>query len=44
MLLNHEIFAHCFMSLDMFQCLSVYSLWELEQNLYPVIVLELYKY
>ena len=28
--LNHEIFAPCFMSLDMFQCLGIYSLWELE--------------
>ena len=28
--LEHEIFASCFMSLDMFQCLLVYSVWELE--------------
>ena len=28
--LDHEIFAPYFMSLDMFQCLLVYSLWELE--------------
>ena len=28
--LDHEIFAPCFMSLDMFQCFLVYSLWELE--------------
>ena len=28
--LDHEIFAPCFMSLDMFQCLLVYSLWEPE--------------
>ena len=26
---SHEIFAACFMSLDMFQCLLVYTLWEL---------------
>ena len=36
--LDHEIFAPCFMSLGMFQCLLVYSLWELEQNLYPAVV------
>ena len=42
--LNQEMFAPCFMSLDMFQCLLVYSLWELEQNLYPTIVWKLYKY
>ena len=24
--------------LDMFKCLLVYSLWELEQNLYPAVV------
>ena len=35
--LDHEIFASCFMSLDIFQCLLVYSLWELEQNSYPAI-------
>ena len=28
--LDHEIFAPCFMSLDIFQCLLIYSLWELE--------------
>ena len=28
--LDHENFAPYFMSLDMFQCLLVYSLWELE--------------
>ena len=28
--LEDEIFAPCFMSLDMFQCLLVYSLLELE--------------
>ena len=28
--LDHEIFASCCMSLDMFQCLLVYSLWKLE--------------
>ena len=28
--LDDEIFAPCFMSLFMFQCLLVYSLWELE--------------
>ena len=36
--LGHEMFAPCFMSLDMFQCLLVYSLRELEENLYPSIV------
>ena len=36
--LDHEIFAPCFMSLDMFQCLLVDSLWELEQNLYLTVV------
>ena len=40
--LDHEIFAPCFMSLDMFQCLLVYSLWELEQNLYPTVVWKLH--
>ena len=38
LLQDHEIFAPCFMSLYMFQYLLVYSLWELEQNLYPTIV------
>ena len=28
--LDHEIFASCFMSLDIVQCLLVYSLWKLE--------------
>ena len=28
--LDHEIFAYCFASLDMFQYLLVYSVWELE--------------
>ena len=28
--LDYEIFAPCFMYLDMFQCVLVYSLWELE--------------
>ena len=28
--LDHEIFVPCCMSLNMFQCLLVYSLWELE--------------
>ena len=28
--LDHKIFVSCFMSLDMFQCLLVYSVWELE--------------
>ena len=37
-LLDHEGFAPCFMSPDIFQCLLVYSLWEHEQNLYPAIV------
>ena len=36
--LDHEIFAPCFMSLDIFQRLQVYILWELEQNLYPNVV------
>ena len=27
---DYDLFAPCFMSLDMFQCLLVYSLWELE--------------
>ena len=30
-----KILHLCFLSLDMFQCLLVCSLWELEQNLYP---------
>ena len=29
--LDHQIFAPCFMSLDMFQCLLVYSLWNLNK-------------
>ena len=33
--LDYEIFAPCFMSLDMFQGLLGYTLRELEQNLYP---------
>ena len=36
--IDYEIFVPCLMSLDMLQCLLVYSLWELEQNLYPAIV------
>ena len=28
--LNPEIFASYFMSLDMVQCLLIYTLWELE--------------
>ena len=36
--LDHEIFAPCFMSLNLFQCLLFYSLWDLEQNLYPTAV------
>ena len=28
--LDHEAFVPCFTSLGMFQCLPVYSLWELE--------------
>ena len=28
--LDHEVFAPYFMSLNIFQCLLVYSLWELE--------------
>ena len=38
MSIDYEIFVHCFMTLDMLQCLLVYSLWELEQNLYPAVV------
>ena len=37
-LLEHEISAPGFMSLDMFQGLLAYSLWELELNLHPTIV------
>ena len=37
-LLDNEIFVPCFMSLDIFQCLLVYSLWEPEKNLYPAVV------
>ena len=29
--LDHQIFAPCFMSLDMFQCLLVYSLWNMNK-------------
>ena len=36
--LDHEISAPCFMFLDIFQCLLVYSLWEHEYNLYPTVV------
>ena len=36
--LDHQIFVPCLMSLDTFQCLLVYSPWELEQNLYATIV------
>ena len=36
--LDHEISAPGLISLDMFQCLLVYSLWELEWNLYPTVV------
>ena len=32
----------CFMSLDMFHCLLVYSIWEFEQNLYLAAVWKLY--
>ena len=39
-LLDHEVFAPCFMSLDIFQCFLVYSLWEHEQNLYPSVLCE----
>ena len=31
------------MSLDMFQGLLAYSLWELEKNLYPTVVWKLYE-
>ena len=34
---DYNNFAPSFMSLDMFQCLLVYSLWELEYNLYPAV-------
>ena len=40
---DHEVFAPRFMSLDVFQCLLVYSLWKLEWNLYPTVVWKLYK-
>ena len=36
--LDHQIFAPSLKSPDMLQCLQVYSLWELEQNLYPTVV------
>ena len=36
--LDQEIFLPCFMSLDMYQCLLVYSLWELKYNLYPTVM------
>ena len=36
--LDHEMFAPCFMLLDMFQGLLAYSLWKLEKNLYRVVV------
>ena len=35
---DHEIFAPCFMSLYMFQCLLAYRLQGLEKNLYPTIL------
>ena len=35
---DHEIFTPCFMSLDMFQSLLVYSLWELESNLCSTVM------
>ena len=35
--LGHEVFAPCFMSLDMFQCPLDYSLWELKKNLCPIV-------
>ena len=41
--LDHEIFAPCFVSLGTLQCLWVYSLWELEKNLYPTVAWKLYK-
>ena len=39
--LDREIFAPCFPSLVVFQCLPVYSLWELEQNCFPAITLKI---
>ena len=33
--LGHEVFAPCFMALDMFQCLLAYSLWELKIESVP---------
>ena len=36
--LDHEMCALCFMSLDTFPCLLVYSIRELEQNLDPTVV------
>ena len=41
--LGHENFPPCFMSLGLLQCLLVYSLWELEWNLYPAVVWKLYR-
>ena len=40
---RHEMFANCFICPDMFQCLQIHSLWELEQNLYPAVMWKLYK-
>ena len=36
--LDHDISAPGLMSLDMFQYLLVYSLWEFEYNLYPTVI------
>ena len=36
--LDCETFAPCFISLHMFQCLLLYGLWDLEQNLCPAFV------
>ena len=36
--LDHEISVPGLMSLDMFQCLLVHSLWEPEEKLYTTVV------
>ena len=38
--LDHEIFAPCFMSLNMFQCLLVYNLWEHEYRICALLLCE----
>ena len=39
--LYNEIFAPCLMSLGMFQCLLIYSLWELQARLQQYVNCEL---